>query len=179
MKKALFAAAFVFASSCALAESVKVTVGHMCCGGCKAAATAGLKSVAWSDNVTIEDKVITVNAKAGMKTDVISLMDALNRAGFPASEINTTAPVTLTVAHLCCGACVGDLKTKIAALRGNTLDKDNVKIDQAAKTLTIQPAAGMTLNVVPIISQLNRQGFSFTSATVVTASNPTRKVAKK
>lgn len=179
MKKALFAAAFLFAASSAMAESMKIKVGHMCCGACKAAATAGLKTVDWADNVTIDGSDVTINAKAGMKTDVVSLMNALNKCGFPAMEINTTSPVTLTLAHLCCGNCANDLKTKAGNLRSEALDKDNIKVDLASKSITLAPKAGQTLNVVMLVNQLNRQGFSFTSGSVVTASTAKAKVAKK
>src|SRR5258708_2414221 len=51
------------ATSAMAADSVKVSVGHMCCGACKASATTGVKSVAWVDGCAIEGDVITVTAK--------------------------------------------------------------------------------------------------------------------
>ncbi len=149
------------------ADSLKLTVGHMCCGGCRAAATAGVKTVAWADNVAIDGDAITVTAKAGQKIELVSLMDALNKAGFPAMEIQASGPVTLTMGHLCCGSCAADLKTKLGAVRSQVLDRDNVKIDVAAKTLTIQPMSGQTMNLVPILQQLQRDGFSASSCSLI------------
>ena len=171
MKSLLLAIGLAAASVMSSADSVKVTVGHMCCGACKASATAGVKSVAWADTIAIDGTVVTVAAKSGMKVDLISLTDALNKCGFPATEITTSGPVTLTLAHLCCAGCANDLKGKIANIRSQVLDKDNVKVDQAAKTITFQPLAGKELNIVPLLSQLQRQGFSATACTIVTASN--------
>jgi copper chaperone CopZ len=171
MKPLMLAACLVIAAICsATADSVKVTVGHMCCGACKAAATAGVKNVAWADTVAIEGTVVTVTAKSGMKVDLVSLSDALNKCGFPAMEITTASPVTLTLAHLCCGGCVNDLKAKVANIRSQVLDKENVKVDQAAKTVTFQPLAGKELNVVSLLTQLQRQGFSASACTIVSAS---------
>jgi len=65
------------ASAALAADSVKVTVGHMCCGGCKASATAGIKTVAWADSVAIDGTACTITAKSGEKCDVVSLRDAL------------------------------------------------------------------------------------------------------
>src|SRR6185369_14220561 len=118
------------------------TVGHMCCGSCKTAATAGLKTVPWADSVTIDGTVATVVAKADQKVDVIALRDALAKAGFPAKEIMVSGPVTLTVAHMCCAGCANELKAGMAQVRSAILDKDRVTVDQAAKTVTVQPMAG-------------------------------------
>ncbi len=170
MKRFIWAVSFVVAASgAALADSVKATVGHMCCGGCKAAAMNGMKAVAWADNTAIDGTTLTVTAKAGQKVEIVSLVDALSKAGFPASEIVASGPVTFTVAHLCCGNCVSDLKSKLANVRSMVLDKDNIKIDQATKTVTLQPVAGKQLNVVQLLNQFQRTGFSASACTMATA----------
>src|ERR1041384_6044846 len=88
MKRLLMAVCFLVATSgAALADSVKATVGHMCCGGCKAAAMNGLKAVSWAENTSIEGTTLTVTAKSGQKVEIVSLVDALSKAGFPATEI--------------------------------------------------------------------------------------------
>src|SRR5437016_3000921 len=130
MRRLLFGAAMLFAASAALAaDSVKVAVGHMCCGGCKAAATAGIKTVSWADDVAIDGTTCTVTAKAGEKCDVVSLRDALSKCGFPAKEIMVTGPVTVNVAHMCCGGCAADLKAKLGEVRSTVLDKDKIVVD--------------------------------------------------
>src|SRR2546423_10639844 len=127
MRRLLFGAAMLLAASAALGgDSVKVSVGHMCCGGCKAAATAGIKTVAWADDVAIDGTTCTVTAKSGEKCDVVSLRDALAKCGFPAKEIMVSGPVTLNVAHLCCAGCANDLKAKLGAVRSDVLDKDKI-----------------------------------------------------
>ena len=177
MKKTLLVGALTLVAASALAaESVKVTVGHLCCGGCKNAASAGLKNIAWIDTSTTEGSdTIVVNAKSDMKVELVSLIDALNKAGFPARQINVAGPVTMTIAHLCCGGCVNDLKTKIGNVRSEVLDKTNVKIDQAAKTLTLQPVAGKELNVASLVRSLQNQGFYPASITVSAATKSARR----
>lgn len=169
MRLVLAAGLILAGTSAMAADSVKVTVGHMCCGACKASATNGLKGVTWADTVAIDGDAITVTAKAGQKIELVSLTDALNKCGFPAREITASGPVTMTLAHLCCGGCVNALKEKVAAFRGNTLDKDNVKIDLATRSVTFQPAAGQNINVAGLIRQLQTAGVYPTSCTMVVA----------
>jgi len=167
MNKYLMTSALMLVASAAFAaESVKTTVGHMCCGACKASATAGVKKLDWVDGVAIDGTTVTITAKVDQKVDLVGLLDALNKAGFPASELNVTGPVTLSVAHLCCAGCVNDLKAKLADVRSNKLDKQNIKIDQAAKTVTLQPVAGETLNLVPLLHQMERTGFAASKGTL-------------
>ena len=177
MNRILSTAALLFvAGSSFAAETVKVTVGHLCCGGCKSAATAGLKNISWIDSSAAEGSdTIVVNAKADQKIEIISLVEALNKAGFPARQINVSGPVTMNIAHLCCGGCVNDLKTKIAAIRSEVLDKQNVKIDATAKTLTLQPVAGKMLNVASILRSLQNQGFYPSAVTITTTAKTARK----
>ena len=170
MNRFLAGAAMLLLTTTAFAaDTIKVTVGHMCCGGCKAAATAGIKTVPWADSVTIDGTVATVVAKGDQKVDVVSLRDALATAGFPAKEIMVSGPVTLTVAHMCCASCVNELKAGIAQLRSAVLDKEHVTVDQAAKTVTIQPMAGMSMNLVPVLRQIENAGYSATKATLSAA----------
>jgi copper chaperone CopZ len=170
------AAMLLLATSAFAAETVKVTVGHMCCGSCKAAATAGLKTVPWADSVTIDGTVATVVAKGDQKVDVVSLRDALAKAGFPAKEILVSGPVTMSVTHMCCAGCANDLKTGLAAIRGDRFDKEHITVDQAAKTVTVQPAAGMTMNLIQVLRQMENAGYSATKCTITTAS--TKKVIR-
>lgn len=167
MKKFLTMAALLcVASSAFAAETIKATVGHMCCGNCKAAATAGVKKLDWVNEVAIDGTVMSVTAKDGQKVDLIALCDSLNKSGFPASEVLISGPVTFTVGHLCCAGCVNDLKAKIAEVRSDKLDKDSIKIDQATKTVVLQPKAGQTLNLIALMHQMERTGFSATKATM-------------
>jgi len=174
MKKLVFAAATIAgllaASSAFAAESVKATVGHMCCGSCKTSAMSGVKKLGWVADVSIDGTVLTVTAKDGQQADIAGLMDSLHACGFPAKEIRVSGPVTITVSHLCCGGCVADLKAAIANLRGNNnlVDKDTVKIDQASRTVVIKPA-GADMNIVPILHQIDIAGFSAEKCTIGSA----------
>jgi copper chaperone CopZ len=174
MKKYLFGAALLLISSSAFAaETIKATVGHMCCGGCKAAATAGVKKLDWVDAVAIDGTAVTITAKGDQKVDVVALRDALSKSGFPAAEILVSGPVTMTVGHLCCPMCTNDMKTKLAEVRSQVLDKDNIKIDQASKTVVLQPLAGKQLNLVSLLNQMDRAGFSAVKCTVSAAAATT------
>jgi copper chaperone CopZ len=176
MKKLLWAAGMLLAASSAhAADSIKVTVGHMCCGGCQAAATAGLKKLEWADNIAIDGTTLTVTAKGDQKVDVVGLLDALRKTGFPAREITAPGPVSITMAHMCCGGCVADLKGKIAEFRSEVLDKDNVKIDLPTRTVTLQPAAGKSLNVVMLLMQLERAGWSASKCMIAGAAQSARR----
>jgi hypothetical protein len=167
MKKIALAAAFLLGTTSAFAaDTLKAAVGHMCCGGCKAAAAAPVKALSFVENVAIENDVVTITAKGDQKIDLIAVTDALRKSGFPAKDIQVSGPVTLTAAHLCCPGCVADLKTKSAAIRSNLIDKDKIAIDGTAKTITVQPMAGKTMNIVTIITQLERAGFSAAKGTI-------------
>jgi len=168
MKKFLFGAALLLlASSAFAAETIKAKVGHMCCGACKAGATAGVKKLDWVDAIAIDADTITVTAKGDQPVDLIGLMDALNKAGFPANEILVSQPIKLNVSHLCCASCTADLKAKLAELRSMVLDKDKTVIDQGAKTVVLAPVAGKSLNVVPLLHQMERAGFGASKGIVV------------
>ena len=170
MKKLALVAAFLLGTTSAFAaESIKAKVGHMCCGACKNAASKSVQAVTWVDNVAIDNDVVTITAKADQKVDLVAVVDALRKSGFPAKEIMVSGPVTMTAAHLCCPGCVNDAKTKISEVRSDVLDKDKVVIDATAKTITVQPKAGMSMNIVAIINQMERAGFSASKATVAAA----------
>jgi copper chaperone CopZ len=177
MKRGIVTIALLLVSAAAFAaEPLKVTVGHLCCGGCKTAATAGLKSVSWIDTSTTEGSdTIVVTPKKDQKVDLISLVEALNKSGFPARQINVSTPVVMSIAHLCCGGCVNDLKTKIGNVNSEVLDKANVKVDATAKTLTLQPVAGKMLNVASILRSLQNQGFYPSSVSIVEVTKSARK----
>ena len=158
----------LFAVTTCLADSVTATVGHMCCGSCKTAATAGVKSLSWVDGVTITDTTVTATSKADQKVDVVAFVQALDKSGFPATNIAAATPVTLSVAHLCCPNCVTDLKAKLDAVRSQTLDKMKIVIDDKAKTVTVQPVEGKTLNLVQVLRQMATAGFSASKGTIAT-----------
>src|SRR5437899_938390 len=74
----LSAALMVCAAGVFAASKVTAGVGHMCCGRCKAVATAGLAKVA--DGVSIEEDNITLTPKGD---DLLPALEALRKSGFP------------------------------------------------------------------------------------------------
>lgn len=162
------------------ADTVKMSVRHMCCGGCKSSAAAPIKALPWVADVAIAETTITVTAKEGMKPELVSLMQAGLKGGFPAREINTGGAVTLTMAHLCCPSCVNDMKAKIAEIRSMVLDKDSVTIDAEAKTVTLKPQAGKVLNVAALLRQVeNVTGFSASKCILAEGSSAALTSAKR
>lgn len=157
MRNALLGLILVCLPILGRAEEVKATVGHMCCAGCQSAATAGLKKLDWVENVSIDGKTVTVTAKAGQKADYAGILDALTKSGFPPAELSVNRPIVLTVAHLCCAGCVNDLKAKLPDLRNQALDKESVKVDEAAKTVTMAPLSGRSLNLVALLREFERR----------------------
>lgn len=160
-----FASALLLVCAAASIAAPKITVGvgHMCCGGCKTAAKAGLAKVA--DNVTIEDDNITLTAKGD---DLLPTLEALRKSGFPARTLVVDGPVTVGVAHLCCGSCRTGLNKALAAAKLEALDPDSIKI--AEDSVTVKAKAGMKLDLVPLIAGMEKGGFSPSKITVASAS---------
>ncbi|MHB0936994.1 MAG: hypothetical protein ACYDCO_15435 [Armatimonadota bacterium] len=162
MKVLLIAAACLLMVSAFAAESVKVTVGHVCCGGCANALVDGAKKAAWVEKVTVDGTTATVTAKAGQHIELVSLFDGMTKAGMPPKEVLISGPVTLTIGHLCCGGCANALKAALAGVDVPNFDKAGVKVDLATKTATIKPVDGKSVNLIPVLTQMEKGGFSAT-----------------
>ncbi len=144
------------------AGKVTVGVGHMCCGKCKAAATEGLAKVA--DSVTIEEDNITLTPKAD---DLLPTLEALRKCGFPAKTIVVSGPMTLGVAHLCCGGCRTGLSKALTSANLDALDTDSIKI--GVDSVTLQAKSGMKLDLIPLIAGMEKGGFSPSKITITSA----------
>jgi len=162
MKTLLIAAACLLMVSAFAAESVKVTVGHVCCDGCANALIGGAKKAAWVETVTVKETTATITAKAGQHIELVSLFDGMTKAGMPPKEVLISGPVTLTIGHMCCGGCANALQTALGAVDVANFDKASVKVNLAAKTATFKPAAGKSINLVPVLTQMEKGGFSAT-----------------
>ena len=164
IKTAAFSAALLLCVTGAFAAS-KVTagVGHMCCGRCKAVATAGLAKVA--DDVSIEGNNVTLTPKGD---DLLPAIEALRKSGFPAKTLLVSGPVTLGVAHLCCSGCQTGLAKVLADAKLAALDPDSIKIGDGSVTLSAKP--GMKLDLIPLIAGMEKGGFSPSKITVGSAS---------
>src|SRR5262245_52623932 len=124
MRRSIFwlvpAVALLGVRPAAPAPMVRTTVSHLCCGACAKAVQGGVAGIAWIGDVKADPatKTVTVMAKEGMPVDVAALLDALRKTGFPPQEVVLTGAKGLEVnaGHLCCGGCVGPLKSALAGL---------------------------------------------------------------
>src|ERR1051326_304669 len=133
MKTALLSmAALAVCASTVLADTkLTVGVGHMCCGQCKAKATDGLTKVA--SDVTITGHNVTMTAKGD---DIVPVLNALRKSGFPANKIDVgSAPVTVSVGHLCCDGCINGLKTALTDAKLENVDMDALTIGEGKMTI--------------------------------------------
>ena len=167
----LSAALLIVASGAFAAARVTVGVGHMCCGRCKSAATEGLSKVA--DNISIDGTNITMTLK---EDNLVPALDALRKAGFPASKLEVSGPVTMSIAHLCCGGCKVGLTKSLAGPKVEGLDPDSIKVGE--DSLTVQAKAGMKLDMVPLLAAIEKGGFSPSKITLTQASAQKRTVRR-
>jgi hypothetical protein len=159
----LSAALLVCVTAAFAASKVTTGVGHMCCGKCKAAATQGLAKVA--DDISIDGDNITLTPKGD---DLLPALEALRKTGFPAKTLVVNGPVTLGVAHLCCGSCRTGLSKALTSANLDALDTGSIKIGEDSVTLTAKP--GMKLDLIPLIAGMEKGGFSPSKVTVASAS---------
>lgn len=150
-------AALALCGTAAQAETkVTVGVGHMCCGNCKMAATAALAKV--SSAVAIDGKNVTVTLK-GDETNLVPVLDALRKGGFPANKIDAGGKaVTLGVAHLCCANCKNGLESALKASKVEELDMDAIKVGD--DSVTIKAKEGKSLDLIPVLTAMEKGGFS-------------------
>ena len=154
--------ASIMCSGTAARAETKVTfgVGHMCCGKCQAAAKASLTKV--SSAVSIEGTNVTVTLN---NTDLVPVLDALRKGGFPANKIDAGSnSVTLGVAHLCCGSCKSGLASALKGSKVDALDMDAIAIGE--DSVTIKAKSGQTLDLVPVLAAMEKGGFSAKSLTI-------------
>ena len=166
----------VFGGTIANAET-KVTfgVGHMCCGKCQAAAKASLTKV--SSAVSIEGSNVTVSL-ADSSTDLVPVLDALRKGGFPANKIDAGSnAVTVGVAHLCCGKCKAGLSGALKSSGVAALDTDGMTMTE--DSVTIKAKSGMSLDLIPVLVAMEKGGFSAKSITMATKSASSKSVHGK
>ncbi len=148
-----------------------VGVGHMCCAGCEMATKAALEKLA--GNVAIDGKMVTVTLKEN-DTDILPSLEALRKAGFPPTRIDAgSGPVTLGVAHLCCGGCNASLKDALTSAKIDELDTDSLKI--ADGSLIVKAKEGKTLDLAPVLAAMEKGGFEPSKITLGAAAKPAPK----
>ena len=142
---------------------VTVGVGHMCCASCQTGAKAALTRVA--TDVSIEGTDITMTLK---EADLVPALDALRKGGFPANHLEVgSGPVTIAVAHLCCGKCNAGLQKAMTAAKLEALDTDTMKIGDG--NLVVKAKDGMKLDLIPVLAAMEKGGFSASKITMSTA----------
>jgi hypothetical protein len=159
------------------APKITAGVGHMCCGSCRAAAKAGLAKLA--DDVTIDADNITLSPKGD---DLLPTIEALRKTGFPAKTLVVSGPVTIGVAHLCCGGCRTGLGGALTAAKLDALDAGSIKIGEDG--VTLKPKEGMKLDLIPLLAAMEKGGFSASrinvaSATAKRSPAPARRIATR
>jgi copper chaperone CopZ len=141
------------------APMLKATVSHMCCGGCESAVKTNTGTVAWaaSTETNRNGGTVTVAAKDGSTVDAMALFTALHAGGFPPTrfELSGAGSIKMDVGHLCCGGCVGPLKTALAQV--SWVKSADVQANRPV-TLTIDPAA--TVNLSELMSAMMKAGYS-------------------
>lgn len=163
LKAACLSAALLIVGTGALAATkVTVGVGHMCCGGCQAAAKSALEKV--SSDVAIDGTNVTVTLKEG-ESNLVPVLDALRKGGFPATKIDAgSGPVTLGVAHLCCGGCNAALTKALTSAKIDALDTDSIKI--ADQSVTLKAKEGKSLDLTPVLAAMEKGGFAASKITM-------------
>jgi hypothetical protein len=107
---------------------------------------------------------------------------ALMKGGFPATSLNVGSdPVTIGVAHLCCGGCKAALTKTLAESKIDELDTAAVKVGD--DSVTVKAAAGKSLDLMPVLAAMAKGGFSPKSiaigATAASKHNAPKKVARR
>jgi copper chaperone CopZ len=161
------ALALMGAQAAQAAPTVRATVSHLCCGACANAVKGGVAGVSWIANVSADpaSKSVTVTAKEGMPVDVAALTAALGKTGFPPQSVVLTGARALdvNVGHLCCGGCVGPLKTALSGVAW--IQNADVK-PNAPVRLTLRDGAEVRLN--ELIDVMAKAGYSANAITIVT-----------
>jgi Cu+-exporting ATPase len=161
------AVAVLAAVPAAAAPMVRATVSHLCCGACVKAVNGGVGSIAWVANVTADpaSKSVTVTAKEGMPVDVAALTAALGKTGFPpqAVVLSGAKALDVNVGHLCCGGCVGPLKTALAGV--GWIASADVKPNTPVR-LTLKEGAEIRLN--ELVDAMAKAGYSANGIAIVT-----------
>lgn len=155
------------ARSAMAAPTVRATVSHLCCGACANAVKGGVAGVSWIAEVTADpaSKSVTVTAKEGMPVDVAALTAALGKTGFPPQVVTLTGARALdvNVGHLCCGGCVGPLKTALSGV--GWIASADVKPNTPVR-LTLREGAEIRLN--ELVDAMAKAGYSASGIVVVT-----------
>ncbi len=174
LKTALLSAlTLALCAPAALAETkVTVGVGHMCCDGCKTAAKDALSKVA--SDVSIDGTTLTITSK---EDNLVPVIIALRTGGFPPTSIDAgSGPVTLAIAHMCCGNCKASLTKALSESKLEDLDMDATKVDMG--TVTLKAKEGKTLDLVPVLAVIEKGGFEPTKITIGTAAASAAKAGK-
>ncbi len=165
-------ASLLFVGMSAQAQTkLTVGVGHMCCAGCETATKAALADL--SSNVAIDGKSVTVTLKDN-QTDIFPVLEALRKAGFPPIRIEAgSGPVTIGVAHLCCGGCNTSLKAALTSAKLEDMDAGSLKI--ADGSLVVKAKEGKSLDLAPVLAAMEKGGFSASKVTLGAAAQPAPK----
>jgi copper chaperone CopZ len=141
------------------APMVKSTVGHMCCGRCESVIKEKIAVLPWAGEIKTDRTAqsVTLMAKEGAPIDVVALVQAMQASGFPPTmlQLSGAQSMTMDVGHLCCGGCVGPLKTALGKI--GWVATADVAANAPVK-LTVKP--GMTANLTELMDVMKQAGYA-------------------
>ncbi|WP_420398552.1 heavy metal translocating P-type ATPase [Marinovum algicola] len=114
--------------------NIRVSVQNMSCASCVGRVERALAAVPGVDAVSVNLASETAQAQIDSDTRVPAVIDALERAGYPAR----TGTVRLNIASMSCASCVGRVDKALEAVPG-VLD---VNVNLASETATVTYVEG-------------------------------------
>ena len=114
--------------------NIRVSVQNMSCASCVGRVERALAAVPGVDAVNVNLASETAQAQIDSDTRVPAVIDALERAGYPAR----TGTVRLNIASMSCASCVGRVDKALEAVPG-VLD---VNVNLASETATVTYVEG-------------------------------------
>ncbi|MSU88485.1 heavy metal translocating P-type ATPase [Rhodobacteraceae bacterium 2CG4] len=110
-------------------QDLRVSIQNMSCASCVGRVERALSALPGVDNVKVNLAAETAQARIDSDARIPELIEALDRAGYPAR----TQTVRLNVSSMSCASCVGRVDKALAAVPG-VLD---VNVNLASETATV------------------------------------------
>ncbi|MFN0196657.1 MAG: cation transporter [Planctomycetaceae bacterium] len=166
----LTSVAFLASFSAFPLQAAEVTVKgvHLCCGACVDGVNEALTGIDGVSDVVCDRNTKVVAFKATDDDAAERGIEALSKGGFfgtakhgkkdlpfpdaGAKKDATTATITFTGVHLCCGACVKDAHTAVKDVKGVS----KVDVDREAGSVTL---TGTDIVETEALAALNKGGF--------------------
>ena len=115
-------------------QDLRVSVQNMSCASCVGRVEHALSALPGVEEVNVNLAAETVQARIDSSTRIPEVIEALERAGYPAR----TQTVRLNVSSMSCASCVGRVDKALAAVPG-VLEVD---VNLASETATVTYVEG-------------------------------------